>query len=183
MLRLLACALAMLVAAPLPAATPETVLLRPAAVWTAGEPLHAGWVVLTRGNRIVAAGPAATVAVPADAQIIELPGATLIPGLMDVHSHLFLHELAEEARGTYGPGNEQVHDGAHLRFVNELYHRLTRVIEQLLAEEATRPADDVVLRMLLAPRADKVAERLVFNAYARAIQGFESYDTTVLMGS
>ena len=97
--------------------------------------------------------------------------------------NLFLHELAEEARGTYGPGAEQVHDGAHLRFVNELYHRLTRVIEQLLAEEATRPADDVVLRMLLAPRADKVAERLVFNAYARAIQGFESYDTTVLLGS
>jgi hypothetical protein len=97
--------------------------------------------------------------------------------------NLVLHELAEEARATYGPGSEQVHDGAHLRFVNELFHRLTRVIEQLLAEEATRPADDVVLRMLLAPRADKVAERLVFNAYGRAIQGFESYDTTVLMGS
>jgi len=96
--------------------------------------------------------------------------------------NLFLHELAEEARGTYGAG-EQVHDGMHLRFVNELCHRLTRVIEQLLAEEATRPSDDVVLRMLLAPRADKVAERLVFNAYGRAIQGFESYDTTVLMGS
>jgi hypothetical protein len=96
--------------------------------------------------------------------------------------NLFMHELAEEARVTYGPESE-VHDGAHLRFVNELYHRLTRVIEQLLAEEATRPADDVVLRMLLAPRADKLAERLVFNAYARAIQGFESYDTTVLMGS
>ncbi|MBV8909804.1 MAG: hypothetical protein JOZ89_03490 [Gammaproteobacteria bacterium] len=96
--------------------------------------------------------------------------------------NLFLHELAEEARGTYGPA-DQVHDAAHLRFVNELYHRLTRVIEQLLAEEATRPSDDVVLRMLLAPRADKIAERLVFNAYSRAIQGFESYDTTVLMGS
>ena len=96
--------------------------------------------------------------------------------------NLFLHELAEEARGTYGAG-DQVHDGAHLRFVNELFHRLTRVIEQLLAEEATRPADDVVLRMLLAPRVDKVAERLVFNAYARAIHNFESYDTTVLMGS
>ncbi len=96
--------------------------------------------------------------------------------------NLFLHELAEEARGTYGP-DDKVHDGAHLRFVNELCHRLTRVIEQLLAEESTRPTDDVVLRMLLAPRADKVAERLVFNAYSRAIQGFESYDTTVLMGS
>ncbi|HEY8508817.1 MAG TPA: hypothetical protein VIL32_10695 [Steroidobacteraceae bacterium] len=97
--------------------------------------------------------------------------------------NLFLHELAEEARGTYGPGADQVHDGAHLRFTNELVHRLTRVIEQLLAEDAARPADDVVLRMLLSPRADKVAERLVFNAYRRAIQGFESYDTTVLMST
>jgi len=96
--------------------------------------------------------------------------------------NLFLRELAEEARGTYGPGAEQVHDGAHLRFVNEIYHRITRVIEQLLAEEATRPADDVVLRMLLAPRTDKVAEQLIYNAYGRAIRGFESYDTTVLMG-
>jgi len=95
--------------------------------------------------------------------------------------NLFLHELAEEARSTYGPGTDQVHDGAHLRFVNELVHRLTRVMEQLLAEDATRPADDVVLRMLLAPRADKVASRLVTNAYSRAIQGFESYDTTILM--
>jgi exoribonuclease II len=96
--------------------------------------------------------------------------------------NLLLHELAEEARGTYGPGMDQVHDAVHLRFVNELTHRLTRVVEQLLAEEATRPSDDVVLRMLLSPRADKVAERLVYNAYSRAIQGFESYDTTVLMG-
>lgn len=95
----------------------------------------------------------------------------------------FLHELSDEARSTYGPGNEQVHDTAHLRFVNELVHRLTRVIEQLMAEDAARPADDVVLRMLLSPRADKVAERLVFNAYRRAIQGFESFDTTVLMGN
>jgi hypothetical protein len=95
----------------------------------------------------------------------------------------FLHELAEEARSTYGTGATEVHDGAHLRFVNELYHRLTRVIEQLLAEDATRPADDVVLRMLLSPRADKEAERLVTNAYRRAVQGFESYDATVLMNN
>jgi len=97
--------------------------------------------------------------------------------------NLFMHELADEARGTYGPGTEQVHDAPHLRFVNELFHRLTRVIEQLMAEDAARPADDVLLRMLLSPRADKVAERLVFNAYRRAIQGFESFDTTVLMGT
>jgi len=35
--------------------------------------------------------------------------------------------------------------------------------------------------MLLSPRGDKVAERLVLNSYSRAIQGFESYDTTILM--
>ena len=97
--------------------------------------------------------------------------------------NMFLHELAEEARGTYGPGADQVHDTTHLRFVNESNHRLTRLIEHFLAEDAARPADDVVLRMLLSPRADKIAERLVFNAYRRAIQGFESYDTTVLMSS
>ena len=71
--------------------------------------------------------------------------------------NLFLHELAEEARGTYGPA-EQVHDGAHLRFVNELYHRLTRVIEQLLAEEATRPAvrETGVSRQVRASRSEEV---------------------------
>src|SRR3569833_2644327 len=73
--------------------------------------------------------------------------------------NLFLHELAEEARGTYGPGIDQVHDTAHLRFVYELTHRLTRVIEQLLAEEATRPAGGGELRGRLAPRADGGAER------------------------
>jgi len=62
-------------------------------------------------------------------------------------------------------------------------HRLTRVIEQLMAEDAARPPDDIVLRMLLSTRADKVAERLVFNAYKRAIQGFESFDTTILMNN
>jgi hypothetical protein len=67
--------------------------------------------------------------------------------------------------------------------VNELMHRLTRVIEQLLAQDDTRPSDDVVMRMLLASRADKATEQLVHNAYSRAIRGFESYDTTVLMSS
>ena len=34
--------------------------------------------------------------------------------------NMFLHELADEARSTYGPGTEAVHDTAHLRFVNEI---------------------------------------------------------------
>ena len=70
-------------------------MLRPAQVWTAGEPAHAGWVVLTRGGHIAAAGPAGAVRAPADARVIDLPGATLLPGLMDIHSHLFLHPYNE----------------------------------------------------------------------------------------
>src|SRR5499427_8379336 len=77
------------------AAAPAALLLRPAQVWSAGEPPHANWVVLIEGARISAVGPAATVHVPDGAQVIELPGATLLPGLMDLHSHLFLHPYNE----------------------------------------------------------------------------------------
>jgi imidazolonepropionase-like amidohydrolase len=77
------------------AAAAGAVLLRPAGVWTAGEPLHPGWVVLTEGAHIAAVGPAAAVQAPPGATVIELPGATLLPGLMDVHSHLFLHPYNE----------------------------------------------------------------------------------------
>jgi len=77
------------------AAAEVSTLLRPAQVWTAGEPVHAGWVVLVTGNRIAAVGPEATMQVPPDARRIDLPGATLLPGLIELHSHLFLHPYNE----------------------------------------------------------------------------------------
>ena len=87
-------ALAFLSLVPL-AAHAGSLLLRPAQVWSAGEPLHGGWAVLIEGNRIAAVGPAAAVSAPPDATVIDLPGATLLPGLMDIHSHLFLHPYNE----------------------------------------------------------------------------------------
>jgi hypothetical protein len=96
---------------------------------------------------------------------------------------LFMHELAEEARATYGPGSDQVNDTAHLRFINELVHRLGRLVYQLLSEDPARPADEVIVRMLLANRGDKTAERMVHNAYRRMLQAFERYDTTVLVNN
>ncbi len=71
-------------------------LLEPAQVWTAGEPLHTGWVVLIEGNQIKAVGPKASVAVPSDAERIALPDMTVLPGLMDLHSHIFLHPYNEK---------------------------------------------------------------------------------------
>lgn len=94
--------LTILAAASSRAASPVTTLLRPARVWTAGEPAHAGWVVLTVGPRIAAAGPESAVQQPPGAQVIDLPGATLLPGLIDAHSHLFLHPYNET------PWNDQV---------------------------------------------------------------------------
>ncbi len=80
---------------PLGALADAALLLRPAQVWSAGEPVHVGWTVLVQGERILAVGPASAVHAPADAEVIELPGATLLPGLMDLHSHLFLHPYNE----------------------------------------------------------------------------------------
>jgi imidazolonepropionase-like amidohydrolase len=59
------------------------------------EQTHTGWVVLVRDEKIVAVGPVADVPVPADAQTVALPGMTLLPGLIDAHSHIFLHPYNE----------------------------------------------------------------------------------------
>src|SRR5687768_187497 len=53
-----------------------------------GRPPIADAVVLIRGNLIEAVGSRASVRVPSGAQVIDLPGQTLMPGLIDTHSHL-----------------------------------------------------------------------------------------------
>ncbi len=55
-----------------------------------GMETHEGWVVVVEGNLITAAGPAASVTAPRDAQVITLKG-TLLPGLIEGHSHLLLY--------------------------------------------------------------------------------------------
>jgi imidazolonepropionase-like amidohydrolase len=50
--------------------------------------------VLVQGDRIVEAG--SSVKHPSGAQIIDLEDATLMPGLIDAHVHLFLHPGAED---------------------------------------------------------------------------------------
>jgi imidazolonepropionase-like amidohydrolase len=79
------------------AQTPQrSYLLRPAAVFEASDaPPRSGWVVLVTGDHIAAVGPAASVAAPAGAETIDLSGTTLLPGLIDLHSHLLLHPYNE----------------------------------------------------------------------------------------
>src|SRR6266852_3159291 len=76
---------------------PETIyLLKPAHVFD-GESaqLHDNWWVLVRGEKIEAAGPASEIKAPSEAKVIDLPGMTIMPGLIDAHSHVMLHPYSE----------------------------------------------------------------------------------------
>ena len=67
-------------------------ILRPARVFD-GDTMHEGWVVRVRGERIDTVGPPSSVAGPG--AVIDLPGQTLIPGLIEGHSHVLLHAYNE----------------------------------------------------------------------------------------
>ncbi len=67
-------------------------LLKPDRVFD-GEKMHEGWQVLVKNDKIEAAG--ASINLPPNTQVIELKGTTLLPGLIEGHSHLFLHPYNE----------------------------------------------------------------------------------------
>jgi len=91
MRRLILFLLSLLAAAP---AVAQPILIRPERVFDGVSPApHQGWAVLVEGERIVAAGP--DVAAPIGSEVISLPGTTLLPGLIEGHSHLFLHPYNE----------------------------------------------------------------------------------------
>ena len=84
--------LALALFSPALSAGQDVVVLRPDRVFD-GEAMHEGWSVLIRGETIEAAGPSVTV--PRGARTIDLPGTTLLPGLIEGHSHLLLHPYNE----------------------------------------------------------------------------------------
>lgn len=132
-LTLLAATLGAQAPAVRPAPAPKPLLIVPDAVFDGtGSAPQKGWAVLVRGQRIVAAGPAATLQVPADAERISLPGTTLLPGMSDLHSHVLLHPYDET------PWNDQV-----LR--ESLALRTARAVNHL---KATLDAGFTVLRDL-----------------------------------
>jgi imidazolonepropionase-like amidohydrolase len=96
-------------------------VLRPARVFD-GIDMHEGWGVRIRGDRIDAAGPAASVSA-AGAQSIDLPGTTLMPGLIEGHSHLLLHAYNETSWE-----NQVLREGLALRAARAVNH-LRQTIE------------------------------------------------------
>jgi imidazolonepropionase-like amidohydrolase len=81
-------------AAPGKAEAERALLLKPARVFD-GASAKEGWVVLVRGDKIDAAGPEADVKAPAGARTLALSKMTLLPGLIDAHTHVLLHPYNE----------------------------------------------------------------------------------------
>ena len=75
------------------AAADAITILKPARVWD-GDTMHEGWSVRVKGERIDAVGPESATAA-AGARVIDLPGTTLMPGLVEGHSHILLHAYSE----------------------------------------------------------------------------------------
>src|SRR5213592_4837 len=101
-------------AAQAPAPAPPVIVLKPARVFD-GEAVHEGWAVRVKGERIDAVGADAG-DVP-DARVLDLPGTTVTPGLVEAHSHVLLHPYNETT------WNDQVlHEGLALRVARATNH-------------------------------------------------------------
>lgn len=71
-------------------------LLKPARVFD-GENMHSGWVVAVGDDRIVYAGPEDDLPTLSVDDRLEFRGGTLLPGLIEGHSHILLHPYNETA--------------------------------------------------------------------------------------
>jgi imidazolonepropionase-like amidohydrolase len=60
-----------------------------------GEQLHSGWTVVVEGNKIIRFGPSSEIKSEKNQIVLKFPGKTLLPGLIEGHSHLLLHPYNE----------------------------------------------------------------------------------------
>ena len=98
-----------------PAVADSTTVIRPARVFD-GDSMHEGWAVRVRGDRIESVGPVATINTTG-ASAVDLPGMTLLPGLVEGHSHVLLHPYNETT------WNDQVlHESLGLRIARATNH-------------------------------------------------------------
>jgi imidazolonepropionase-like amidohydrolase len=59
------------------------------------------YVILIQGDRIAEVGPAASVKIPEGVRVIDLSRATVLPGLIDRHVHLFQEQQPNDSRGAF----------------------------------------------------------------------------------
>ncbi len=74
--------------------SPGNFLIKPERVFD-GEEMHAGWWVWVDSGIIKAVGPSGKINIPKGATVLDFPGKTLMPGMIEGHGHLFLHPYNE----------------------------------------------------------------------------------------
>jgi imidazolonepropionase-like amidohydrolase len=79
---------------PLFSMAQKAYLLKPDRVFD-GDAMHERWEVLVKGNKIIAVGASVNISSTDSVSVVELRGCTLLPGLIEGHSHLFLHPYNE----------------------------------------------------------------------------------------
>ena len=173
MIRKLLLAALLVTAAP---ALADALVLKPARVFDGINPRpHEGWSVVVEGDRITAAG--ASVTFPANATVIDLPGTTLMPGMIEGHSHLFLHPYNEKLWD-----DQVLHEPLALRIARAVVHAEKTLDAGFTTERdlGTEGAgySDVGLRKAIdegivpGPRL-MVATKAIVAAHAYGPKGFE----------
>ncbi len=84
-----------------PSLIAQTVLLKPDFVFD-GMEMHKDWWVVVEGNQITECGPASSIKPVANMEVRELPGTTLLPGMIEGHAHALLYPYDQT------PWNDQV---------------------------------------------------------------------------
>ncbi len=75
--------------APQPKAKPRPVVIKAGRLFDGTTDAHrSGQVIVIEGERIATVGPAGRVPVPEGADVIDLSAATVLPGLIDAHTHI-----------------------------------------------------------------------------------------------
>ncbi|KAA9148806.1 amidohydrolase [Amycolatopsis acidicola] len=77
-----------------------------------GEPIDGGTVLIEDG-KIVAVGTDADVDIPEDAELVDAAGSWVLPGFIDAHAHLGVHE---EGEGWSGDDTNEMTDANGARF-------------------------------------------------------------------
>jgi imidazolonepropionase-like amidohydrolase len=160
-----------------PAPSGPPILIVPDRVWNAiDDAPHDGWAVLVRGDKIDAVGPRATISVPADAKTINLPGTTLMPGMVEGHGHMLLHPYNET------PWNDQVlHEPEALRVARAVNHARAELLagftsERDLGTEGAGYADvglrDAINQGIIPGPRMQVATRAIVVTGEYAPKGF-----------
>lgn len=155
-------------------AAPAATLLKPDRVFD-GQTVHVGWQVLVEGDRIVAAG--SNLPVPPDAQVIDLTGDTLIPGLIEGHGHLFLHPYNETSWD-----DQVLHESLALRTARAVAQAKTTLLagfttERDLGTEGAGYADvglrDAITQNIVPGPRILAATRAIVAEGAYGPKGFE----------